>query len=240
MCIKFIIAGGHAAELLETAEEPLDGVTLSVAVCIVGAHLSAFAPGWNHGAGTAGSERRHERIGIVAAVGHDVRWSQALEQRQRLRGIVALASGEAAAAQAPARIGGHVQLGGQPAAAAPEGLRPVFLRAPEACWCARTVVESISSVCKAASSCTAWKTRCHTPEAAQRWKRVYVVCQLPRSGGKARHRAPLRASQSTASTTWRLSRPRPPLVPGRPGKSGANRAHCASVNMCSMQQDNHC
>ena len=40
---------------------------------------------------------------------------------------------------------------------------------------------------------------------------MYVVCQLPRSGGKARHRAPLRASQSTAFTNWRLSRPRPPL-----------------------------
>ncbi|UOQ69562.1 hypothetical protein MUN86_28395 (plasmid) [Hymenobacter volaticus] len=46
------------------------------------------------------------------------------------------------------------------------------------------------------------------PVRAQRWKHVYGVCQLPRSFGRARHRAPLRASQSTASTNWRLSRPR--------------------------------
>ena len=59
-------------------------------------------------------------------------------------------------------------------------------------------------MCRAASSCTASYTRCHTPDAAQRWKRVYVVCQLPRSLGRARHRAPLRASQRTASTNWRL------------------------------------
>jgi hypothetical protein len=102
------------------------------------------------------------------------------------------------------------------------------------------VVESTSSVCRADSSYTASNMRCHTPAAAQRWKRVYVVCQLPRSLGKARHRAPLRASQSPASTNWRLLRPRPPLVPGRPGSSGANRTYCASVNICSITQINHC
>lgn len=114
-----------------------------------------------------------------------------------------------------------------------------FLRAPLACWWARTVVKSTSSVSRAASSCTDSNMRCHTLEAAQRWKRVYVICQSPCSFSKARQRAPLRASQHTASTDWLLSRPRPSLVSGRPGSSGANRAHCASVNSYSISQANH-
>ena len=241
MRIQFIIPGGHASKLFESAEEPLDGVALGVAGCVMGAWVPALAPGRNYGTGAARGQGGHERVGIVAAVGHLERRREAREQGQRLRGVVALADGEAAAHRPAAGVGGHVHLARKPAAAAPEGLRSVFLRAPLACWCARTVVESTSSVCSASSCCTASNARCHTPEAAQRWKRVYVVCQLPRSLGNARHRAPLRASQSTASTTWRLSRPRPPLVPSRPGSNGARRDHCASVNSISIPQlTNHC
>ena len=49
--------------------------------------------------------------GSVAAVGHqEVGRGQPLEQRQGLRGIVALAGGEPAAHQTAARVGHHVQL----------------------------------------------------------------------------------------------------------------------------------
>jgi hypothetical protein len=97
---------------------------------------------------------------------------QALEQRQGLRGIMTLASREAAAHGPPMGVAHGVQLATQPAAAAPQSLWSVFLRAPAACWCARKLVESTSSVCSAVSSCKAPNTRCHTPEAAQRWKCV--------------------------------------------------------------------
>ncbi len=66
-------------------------------------------------------------------------------------------------------IGHSVQLCGQPIAAAPEGLRPVFLRAPQA---ARMVVESTDSVCKVPSAYPAASIHSHTPEAVQRWERV--------------------------------------------------------------------
>ena len=60
-----------------------------------------------------------------------------------------------------------------------------FLRAPLACCCARTTVKSTSSVCRASSCCTAAKIRAQMTARAQRGKRVCVVCQLPRSAGRA-------------------------------------------------------
>lgn len=85
-----------AAKLLGAAEEPPDGVALSVASGGVGAWVAALTTGRNHGAGTAGSERGREWIRIVAPVGHELGWARALEQRQGLRGVVALAGRQAA------------------------------------------------------------------------------------------------------------------------------------------------
>ena len=66
-----------------------------------------------------------------------------------------------------------------PRARAPGLLR--FFRAPAACWWARTVVESSSSVPKPASqACTAANNRPQAPLLAQRATRVYVVCSCPR------------------------------------------------------------
>jgi hypothetical protein len=69
-----------------------------------------------------------------------------IEQRQQLRVVVGLPGGEPDGHGQPAAVDGQVQLGGQPAAGAPEGL-PVdrevldplraaapFFRAPAACW----------------------------------------------------------------------------------------------------------
>jgi hypothetical protein len=241
MRIQLIVARRHPAKVLEAAEEPFHRVALGVAGSVVGPRSTAFTSGRNDGAGAAGSQGAHERVGIVAAVGNEVGWGPPVEQQQSLRSVMALTRRQAAAHKPASGISYHMQLASQPATAAAQGLRPVFLRAPLACWCARTVVESTSSVCNASSCCTAASTRAHTPAAVQRWKRVYVVCQLPHSAGRARQRQPLRVSQSTASTKQRLSWPRPPLVPSRPGSSGAMRAHCASVSKKSMcQSTNHC
>ncbi len=172
MPVQLVVTGGHASKLFEATEEPLNGVSLGVAGRVVRPRVAPLAARRNHGHGAAGSQGSHQRVRIVAPVGNQVGRGQALEQGQGVRGIVALAGREAATHGPAAGVGHGVQLAAQPAAAASQGLRSVFLRAPAACWCARTVVESTSSVCRAASSCTASNTRCHTPEAAQRWKRV--------------------------------------------------------------------
>jgi hypothetical protein len=209
MRIQLVIPRGHAAKLLEAAKEPLNRVTLCIPGYVVGPRVSTLTPGRNQGTSAGGGQGPHQRVGIVAAVSHDIRRVQPGEQRQGLRRIVPLALRQATTHKPTARIGHRVQLGRQPTTAAPEGLRPVFLRAPLACWWTRTVVESTSSMCSASSCCTAASTRAHTPEVVQRWKRVYVVCQLPHAVGSARHRQPLRVSHTTASTKRRL----PGLVP---------------------------
>ena len=172
MGIQLVITRSHAAKLLEAAKQALDGLPLGVAHGVVGAGLAALPPWRNDGAGAPRSQGGDQRVGIVAAVGDELSRGQLAEQRQGLRGVVALARGQAAAHEAPAGIGHHVHLTGQATATAAQGLRPVFLRAPLACWCARTVVESSSNVCNASSCCTAAKTRAHTPLRAQRWNRM--------------------------------------------------------------------
>ena len=133
MRIQLVVAGGHASKLLESTEESLDGVTLGIAGGINGARVAPLAPGRNDGLDAAGSQRGHERVGIVAAVGHHEHRREARQQGQRLWSIVSLAGGEAAAHRPAAGISGQMHLTRQPAAAAAQGLRPVFLRAPLAC-----------------------------------------------------------------------------------------------------------
>ncbi|ARJ64583.1 hypothetical protein WV31_02215 [Magnetospirillum sp. ME-1] len=64
-----------------------------------------------------------------------------------------------------------VDLDGQPAARTPDrtSFRPPFL--PAACWCARTMVESIMTYSKSGSSAIMAKSRSHTPSLDQREKR---------------------------------------------------------------------
>lgn len=169
---QLVVPSRYASKLLEAAKQPLHGVALGITGVVVGPRVSTLPARRNHGAGAARREGGHQPVAIVATVSNEVGWGQARKQRQRLRGIVALAGRQADAQKPASGIGYGVQFTRQPATTASESLRPVFLRAPLACWCARTVVESTSNVCKASSCCTASKIRCQTPEVAQRWKRV--------------------------------------------------------------------
>src|SRR5438552_18732287 len=101
MRLQLVVAGRHTAKLLETAKQPLNSVALSVAGGVVGPRRATFAPGWNHGLRAAGGQGSYERVGIVAAVGNEVDRGQAVEQGQRLWGVVALTRRQAAA-QEPA------------------------------------------------------------------------------------------------------------------------------------------
>ena len=111
MSVQFIIAGGYAANLLEAAEQPLDGVVQGVAGRVEGARVATLAAGRNHCLGAAVSQGGHQRAGIVAAVGNEMGRGQALEQGLGLRGVVALARVEAAAHGPAAGVGYRVPLG---------------------------------------------------------------------------------------------------------------------------------
>jgi len=74
MRIQFVVPRGHAAKLLEAAEEPLDGLALGIAGGVEGARVPPLAPGWNYRLCTAVGQGRHQRVGIVATVGDEVGW----------------------------------------------------------------------------------------------------------------------------------------------------------------------
>ena len=58
-------------------------------------------------------------------------------------------------------------------------------------------------------------------------KRVYVLCQLPSSGGKSRQGEPVRAIHRTASINLRLSVAVTPLSLALPGNIASILAHLA-------------
>jgi hypothetical protein len=128
--VQLVIARGHAAKLLEAAEEPLDGLALGATHGGVWAGLAPFAAGCNHGHGAALGQGSHEWVGIVAAVGNQVGRGPFAEQGQGLRRVVALARGEAAADEAATTC----SLLLKPPWLRPKACGPFFLRAPEAYW----------------------------------------------------------------------------------------------------------
>jgi hypothetical protein len=206
MRIQLIVARRHPAKVLEAAEEPFHRVALGVAGSVVGPRSTAFTSGRNDGAGAAGSQGAHERVGIVAAVGNEVGWGPPVEQQQSLRSVMALTRRQAAAYKPASGISYHMQLASQPATAAAQGLRPVFLRAPLACWCARTVVESTSSVCNASSCCTAASTRATPPRRSS----AGSACTWCAS-------CPTRPAGPASGSRCASARARPPQSSGCPG-----------------------
>jgi hypothetical protein len=128
-------------------------------------------------------------------------------------------------------IRAEVDFGREAAARAAERflfLVPPFT--PAACWCARTIVESmacsssagglrLTSISNAAS---------HTPSLLQRVKRTKTEFQLPYRLGMSRRGAPVRRTQRMPLTIRRLSWIGGPRSP-RSGRSKSKMRHSASV-----------
>ena len=128
------------------------------------------------------------------------------------------------------RIDGNVDLGTQAAARAPDRLILSSPFAPAECWCARTMVASSMICSKFGSAAKALKTRSQTPLRDHRLKRWNTLFQCPNDGWRSRHGAPVRNTQSTASTNRRLSSPWRPLSPSLPGTRFSMSLHCALVS----------
>jgi hypothetical protein len=192
--------------MLDFVDEAFDEVTLLVAMLIVGDRLLARSERGDHGIG-ADSEKVPELVVVVSLVGNDVSGGEAVDQGFRLRAVVDLAGGRDEAQRVAQSVDGDVDLGGQAAARAPDRLilNPPF--PPAACWCARMIVASMIRCSRSGSSIRISKRRDHTPFWAQRRKRRKTEFQLPNSAGKSRQGAPVRHTQSTASTNRRLSLP---------------------------------
>jgi hypothetical protein len=114
------------------------------------------------------------------------------------------------------------------------GLQVPLFRAPAACWCARTTVEStltsqVINPKPSARVCNAVTIRAHVPSRCQRRNRPYTVCHGPYRAGTSRHGVPARTRHRIPSINRRFG-----CFAGRPGffpfgNNGSNTAHCSSV-----------
>ena len=130
-----VIAGGNGPELLELGEEVLDQMPGLVEVCVKGARRLAGFPRWDDRRLTGlGQRLEHPLVGIEGFVGNERLGLQLRQQGIGSGQIVLLTASEMKADRIAERIPQRVDLGGQPALAAPNRLvRPSFLGAPAAC-----------------------------------------------------------------------------------------------------------
>jgi len=171
---RFVVASCDAAVLLEPCEEILDQVASFVEMAVECALNVARGARWDDD-GFASHEQRlnHARVGVVGFVGQYRRGWSFLEQDVSAVQIMSLPGRQVKTRGVAQCIDGGVNLCAQPSPAAPDGLllrTPPF--APELCWWARTMVESIIAYSLSASWDKVAKTRCHTPDSLHReWRR---------------------------------------------------------------------
>src|SRR5580704_17287053 len=170
-----------------------------------------------------GSARRQPGLDF----GHVVK----LDQRLIAFDLVRLTSGHIEGQRLAVGVRAEVDFGREAAARAAERLLfliPPFT--PAACWCARTIVESMACSSSAGGPrlASVSKTASHTPSLLQRVKRTKTEFQLPYRSGMSRHGAPVRRTQRMPLTVRRLSKMAGPRSP-RSGSNGLRMRHSASV-----------
>ena len=101
---------------------------------------------------------------------------------------------------------------------------------PAACWCARTIVESMACSLSPGGPRLARISNAasHTPILLQRVKRTKTEFQLPYRSGMSRQGAPVRRTQRMPLTIRRLSEIGGPRSP-RSGSKGLRMYHSESV-----------
>src|SRR5262245_17841740 len=228
-----LVAGGHAPELLDLVPEALRQVAVLVALLVDLALLLARAQRRDDRLGAPRLDLLDQRLLVVALVGDDHLEGHPLDQRARLGNVGLLPGGQDDPDRQPQPADPGVDLGGEAAAAAAEGLlllpacavSPFF--APAASRWARMMVEARISHSRS-GSCSASKAFPQTPFRAQRSKRLQAEFQLPKRSGRSRQGAPVLPIQRMASTKRRLSLARCPGVPALPGSRSLIRSQSSS------------
>jgi hypothetical protein len=139
-------------------------------------------------------------------------------------------------------IRAEVDFGREAAARAPERfprLIPPFT--PAACWCARTIVESMACSLSAGGPRLASVSNAasHTPSLLQRVKRTKNEFQLPYRSGISRQGAPVRSTQRMPLTVRRLSAmagPRSPRFGSKGVENAPFRVRQIAATQCCLPQ----
>ena len=132
---ELVVARRDGPVLLEFAEEALDEVALAIEGKIGFAGLAAIGFRRDDGRDAALSERRDQRVGVIALVGEECVRLDLIEQRHRLCDVVRLPRRQRQRHGVAERIDDGVNLGRQPAAGTADGLvLAIFFWAPALCW----------------------------------------------------------------------------------------------------------
>src|SRR3712207_5565479 len=137
-----LIARRHAAELLELADAAFDEMTFLVEVPVEGQAPGAGGIARDNRLGAYRRDGVADVVGVIGGVGDDGFGGLPLQQPVRAGGVARLTGREDDAHRATEAAHGQVDLGGQAAAGAADGLGLSPPLAPAACWCARTMVRS--------------------------------------------------------------------------------------------------
>ena len=141
---ELVISGGDSPEVLEFVEETLDEVALAVEVRIDRAANPYVALGRDVGLGAARLDDLDDGAGRVSTVGNHVpRQSEAVEQLRSGGLVGCLAGGEHEADRQAALIDDDMDFGAQSSTRTANGVIRTPFFPPAACWCARTIEESI-------------------------------------------------------------------------------------------------
>lgn len=227
---ELVVTSGNATKMFDAIEKAFDDIPSSVQHATVATLGLSIRARRNNGLRVCSADGVHEDIRVIAFVGNHGAHTQMLNQFVRTGNIRDLSFGGDHSQRPPGFIDSQMQLGRQSTARTLEPLRAAFFRAPAECWCARTMVESISTRLISVSSDTACATRSHTPLRRHREKRMYTVCHRPNSFGRSRHGQPVRPNHRTASTNQRLSVAVRPGSPSLPGNTDSIRAHTSSLS----------
>jgi hypothetical protein len=167
---EIVVAGGNASELLDTVEEAFDQMAALVDMSVERTGGEAMGSRRDDSLTALFRYRRHEGIRVVALVGHDKPGDLILDQSAGLVDVGNLTRREDDAQRIAQGIYRDMQLGRQPAPRSTDFLTAGFFWAPDECWCARTMVESMKRCSMSASPCMAVAIRSQTPLSRQREK----------------------------------------------------------------------
>jgi hypothetical protein len=134
--------------MLDLVEKALNQMTLLVQMMIVFPLLLTVLAWWDHRFGFFLRNQAQEFIRVIGAIGDDALKMKRCNQFVRLGDIVTLSTGQQKTQWVTQGIYAGVDLGAEPAPAAPECLAflpTAFFEAPAAQGCARTMVLSSKS-----------------------------------------------------------------------------------------------
>ena len=227
---RLLVAAGDGAKAFDVMEEALDippeaieSARLATAVVLSrGIHRDdrLHAPP---------TDCADDRVGVVSRICNESLARRVLDQVLRFRRVVLLAGREDDVKRLPFAGRDRVELGRKTSSRAAQSIASDPPFPPDASWCARTTVPSMSEP-TSSSMRKALKAPSQTPRFAQRAKRLYMVFQGPYLSGMSRQGAPVFSRHITALTNMRS--PRRDRGPGCTGSRSFTFAHWASLSSC--------